>query len=722
VNKTNLSPGESFTINATVTNEGELAPTGTMLHYFLSADSTISGTGNDIEIGTPDAVPQLLAGAASAQSIGVSAPTALGTYFIGACVDAVDGEITTGNNCFTPGVQITVTLEVTLGATPAPARVGETVSWAVAVSNAGPAPATVAVLDIELHAHDVGLTLEQAAVGCSLVVDKANHLSWTCALRNLPASRTVTIRLSVTTTQEGDMWARAAARSAIVGIDPPANAVVLGLNVGEQFSGGAAQILGSANSRAAALGDVNTDGRLDVVVITGAGAPTEIYLNDGAGRFTQSASLGDSATSRAGVLADIDQDGGLDLILANGAGEANTVYRNNGSGTFSFSQALGTAVSHDVVAADLDGDGDTDLAFANGSPNTVYFNDGSGTFIPSSQSLGTADSRGVSAAHVDGDGSLDLIFANADGANTVYLNDGVGTFTFSLAASLGTGGSRAVSTADFDRDELLDLAFANAVQSAADTTPPFNRVDLGDGTGDFRPAASVGHVDTLDLATGDVNRDDLTDLVVINATGSHQVYLGDGTGGFTLHPLLIVGTGAVAGVLGDLDGDGDLDLVLSNGASGGSSILINDNGSFGQPLSSPPTGLGGGGGGGGGCFIATAAYGSALAAEIDILRQFRDRLLLPTQPGRAFVGWYYRTSPPYAAALVQHPRLRQGVRAALWPVVYSARGILWIGEYPYGAMAITLILGGFLVLTRYRRRRVHRYRYQPRNLKAQTHG
>ena len=54
--------------------------------------------------------------------------------------------------------------------------------------------------------------------------------------------------------------------------------------------------------------------------------------------------------------------------------------------------------------------------------------------------------------------------------------------------------------------------------------------------------------------------------------------------------------------------------------------------------------------------------------------------------------------------------------------MYSARGILWIGEYPYGGMAITLILGGFLVLTRYRRRRVHRYRYQPRNPKAQTHG
>ncbi len=328
----------------------------------------------------------------------------------------------------------------------------------------------------------------------------------------------------------------------------------------------------------------------------------------------------------------------------------------------------------------------------------------------------------MAVADVNADGNPDLIFANADGASTVYLNDGAGTFTFSLAASLGTGGSRAVSTADFNRDGLLDLAFANAVQSAADTTPPFNRVYLGDGTGSFTLAASVGQVDTLDLATGDVNGDGLTDLVVINATGGHQVYLGDGTGGFTLHPLLIVGTGAVAGVLDDPDGDSDLDLVLSNGAAGGSSIMVNGGGGFEQPPSSPPTDLLKDGGGGGGCFIATAAYGSVLAVEIDILRQFRDHFLLPTQPGRAFVGWYYRTSPPYAAALAQHPRLRQSVRAALWPVVYSAQGILWIGEYPYGGIVITLILSGFLVLTRYRRRRVDRYRYQPRNRKAQTHG
>ncbi len=95
-----------------------------------------------------------------------------------------------------------------------------------------------------------------------------------------------------------------------------------------------------------------------------------------------------------------------------------------------------------------------------------------------------------------------------------------------------------------------------------------------------------------------------------------------------------------------------------------------------------------------GCFVATAAYGSYLAPELRTLREFRDRYLLRTAPGRVFVGWYYRHGPEAARWLESHPGLKPLVRAALLPLVVLA-GLLLQG---HGPVLAALPVAGLLLM------------------------
>ncbi len=99
-------------------------------------------------------------------------------------------------------------------------------------------------------------------------------------------------------------------------------------------------------------------------------------------------------------------------------------------------------------------------------------------------------------------------------------------------------------------------------------------------------------------------------------------------------------------------------------------------------------GSSGGGGSGGGCFIATAAYGSALEPQVVLLQTFRDRYLMGTPAGQAFVLWYYRASPPVAAEIKKSPALRVLVRGILWPLV----GVVWLILHPW--LGFGLLAGG----------------------------
>ncbi|KQC10271.1 MAG: hypothetical protein APR62_12305 [Smithella sp. SDB] len=107
---------------------------------------------------------------------------------------------------------------------------------------------------------------------------------------------------------------------------------------------------------------------------------------------------------------------------------------------------------------------------------------------------------------------------------------------------------------------------------------------------------------------------------------------------------------------------------------------------------------GGGGGGGGGCFIATAAFGSPLAGQVEILRKFRDRYLLTNAFGRKFVAWYYRVGPVAASYIKNKPLAKALVRVALYPLIGFSL-LLINGIAPY------LVFTGFAFFFMFRLRK-----------------
>ena len=96
----------------------------------------------------------------------------------------------------------------------------------------------------------------------------------------------------------------------------------------------------------------------------------------------------------------------------------------------------------------------------------------------------------------------------------------------------------------------------------------------------------------------------------------------------------------------------------------------------------------------GGCFVATAAYGSPMAHQVQWLRAFRDRILLAGRAGRAFVNWYYGWSPRAAGWLARHPIARKLIRAALWtPVAFA-----WLSLHTNVVSALLALLAVIVLL------------------------
>jgi hypothetical protein len=279
---------------------------------------------------------------------------------------------------------------------------------------------------------------------------------------------------------------------------------------------------------------------------------------------TLSASVG-STPYRAGQ-GDFNGDGILDLAVSNYGGDTVSVLIGKGDGTYQPQVTYAVSSSpYNVAVGDVNGDGKLDLVIGHDSGGTleVLLGNGDGTFQNAS-TVSTAPTCALDPqlADIDGDGKLDIVVSSWCGSN-VYLLKGNGDGTFQTATSIGTfsGSTWMITLADFNGDGKIDVA------AATETISNSLHIYLGNGDGTFQAGLSSTPMSRpFAVLAGDFNHDGKPDLVLSSRNNSGiSLLLGKGDG--TFQAPSSISTGSYYGIdIGDLSGDGFLDIV---GVGGG---------------------------------------------------------------------------------------------------------------------------------------------------------
>jgi hypothetical protein len=323
-----------------------------------------------------------------------------------------------------------------------------------------------------------------------------------------------------------------------------------------------------------AIGDVDGDGKPDLIVVNTGANTVSVFLGSGTGTFGPKTDFATGATPHAVAVADLNGDGNLDLVVANTGADTVSVLLGTGTGTFAAATDFATGAAPFFIAiGDLNGDGIPDLVVVNVNADTVsvLLGLGDGTFGPKTDFATGAGAREVAIGDLNGDGVPDLVVANVS-ANTVSVFLGTGDGHFSARTDFATGaGARSVAIGDVNGDGILDVVVANV---SANTVS----VLLGTGTGalgsktDFATGGGPRAV-----LIGDVDQDGTLDLVVANfSDNTVSVLHGVGSGSFaTKVDFSTGGAGPFSLALGDVNGDGKPDIVAGNVSANSVSVFLN---------------------------------------------------------------------------------------------------------------------------------------------------
>ena len=265
------------------------------------------------------------------------------------------------------------------------------------------------------------------------------------------------------------------------------------------------------------------------------------------------------------ALGDLDSDGDLDVAITNGSNVR--IISNNGDGTLGETSFTSTSIGGGyIIIDDFDGINGLDMCIVARltlGKFTILLNDGSGSFteLPS-VSLGVAPFDGISG-DFDGDGDMDLAIVSENlGEFTVAINDGAGGFTPLSPVTVDTFNPEDIAAADLDGDGDLDIAVMDRIN---------NRLWLytNDGSGGFTDAGisypfSSGNRHTL--TSVDINQDGLVDFLLSSGNVVSMLSAGDGSL-VPQTPFPGLGSWAMSIFAPDLDGDGNLDVVVDDVSS-----------------------------------------------------------------------------------------------------------------------------------------------------------
>src|SRR5262245_46874336 len=298
------------------------------------------------------------------------------------------------------------------------------------------------------------------------------------------------------------------------------------------------------------------------------------------------------------AIGDLNGDGRLDLVTANIGGDPNnlpdppppgtvSVLLGSGGGTFSAATPYptGSFIASSVAIGDLNGDGKLDLAVAyygeqllGDGTISVVLGTGNGTFPAAttySTLTGLPGAQAVAIGDLNGDGKLDLAVASASNRISILVGNGDGTFvTQSPLSFTGLNNNGSIAIADLNGDGRLDLAVTNfGTTFGAGTTVSvlFGRVGGG-----FNQVSLTTGTNPSSVAIGDLNGDGHLDLAVANAgSNTVSVLLGNGNGSFSAASPYATGANPQSVAIGDLNGDGRLDLAVANLSGNNVTVLLN---------------------------------------------------------------------------------------------------------------------------------------------------